>query len=503
MRVSELLEGLPVVGFTGDPGTEVFGLQYDSRAVVPGDLFVAVEGHRADGHVFIPDALLRGAVGVVCSGLGERAVSGGQGVRIFVKDTREALYRLARRFYGDPAAGLTVIGITGTNGKTTTTYILEAILRKSGRLPGVVGTINYRFGDCVLKAPVTTPESLDLMRLLRRMKDSGVTDLVMEVSSHALDQGRVRGCPFQVAVFTNLSRDHLDYHGTMDAYFAAKRLLFTGLGDGAPALGVINMDDPRGAELRQATKGRVMTYGISEQWMVHPKACRMSREGLRVTLASPQGPLELQSRLMGEHNLYNLMGAIAAALGMGIAPSVIAQGVEDLTGVPGRLERVPNPRGLLLVVDYAHTPDALRKAMEAVRSLTGGRLVTVFGCGGERDRGKRREMGRVAATLCDRIALTSDNPRTEDPAAIAEMVEEGLREAGAVRVETLSHVLSGPAYVVELDREKAIALAVDAAGEGDGVLIAGKGHEDYQILGTTRRSFDDRIVAAACAGGKG
>jgi UDP-N-acetylmuramoyl-L-alanyl-D-glutamate--2,6-diaminopimelate ligase len=503
MRLERLLSAIEVQTFHGSPGAEIKGIAYDSRAVKPGFLFVALRGQRLDGHDYVKEAIQNGAVSLV-----QEYDRGGKGIdaevtTIKVKDSRAALSMLATTFYDRPFEGMNLIGITGTNGKTTTSYLLESILLAAGGRPGVIGTINYRVSGHTWEAPVTTPESLDLMRMLRQMADADVTDVVVEVSSHALDLGRVRDCPFRVAILTNISRDHLDYHVSMEEYVEAKGRLFKDLGKmGGHELttAVINADDPRGKEFAALTDARVVTYGLKTDCDVSAEGLQLRRTGLSAQLITPAGKIGIRSPLIGDFNIYNILAASAAALCMDISLGDIASGIERLKGVPGRLELVKNKRSLAIVVDYAHTPDALLKALGAVRSLVKGRLITIFGCGGDRDKGKRREMGHVATQLSDLIFITSDNPRTEDPAVIISQIEEGVREAGAKKVVDLFRDQVGrPGYVVELDRGNAIRRAVEIAHEGDLILIAGKGHEDYQIIGKDRRDFDDRKVAADAA----
>ena len=492
MRLRQLIDGMEIVDFQGNPALEITDIAYDSRAIGPGALFVALKGHAEDGHHFIGDAISKGALAVVselpprpCAAPNEKGIA-----MIQVPESREALSRLAVRFFDSPFKQMNLLGITGTNGKTTTSYLLESILVAAGRKPGVIGTINYRFSGHVREAPVTTPESLDLMQILREMADSTVSDVVMEVSSHSLDQGRVRGCPFRVAIFTNISRDHLDYHRSMEAYFEAKALLFTSLTQreaGDPAKAVINADDPRGKDLIKLTDAQVMTYGMGKECDVRAEEVNVSRAGLTAKLITPKGEAEIGSALIGEFDIHNIMAAAAGALSMGIDLKSICSGLRQPKGVPGRLEQVKNKRALAIVVDYAHTPDALLKALGAVRLLTEGRVLTVFGCGGDRDKGKRRAMGRVAGLQSDMVFITSDNPRTEDPKAIAAQIEEGVIESGLKD------------YILDLDRENAIQRAVKMAQNGDLVLIAGKGHETYQIIGKEKKAFDDRVVAAKAA----
>ncbi len=503
MRLGQVLEGVTIIGMNGDPDLEIEGIAYDSRRVQPGYLFVAVKGHALDGHAFIDQAIQNGASAVVAETL--RTGPGPAFVR--VADTHEALSALAVSYFRHPFAGMDLIGITGTNGKTTTSYLLESILRAAGHRPGVFGTVTYRYPGHVCPAPVTTPESLDLMEALRKMADQGVTHVVMEVSSHGLEQGRVRHCPFRVAVFTNLSRDHLDYHGSMDRYFQAKSLLFRGLAEKAARQkvsrvhAVINLDDPRAGELMGLTDAEVVTYGLNETSHVRADRVDLSRNGISARIVAPKASFAVRSTLIGGYNLSNILAAAAASLSLGIAPETIAAGVAQLQGVPGRLEMVTNRRGLAVAVDYAHTPDALMKALGAVRPLTGGTLITVFGCGGDRDKGKRSEMGRVAGQASDVVFITSDNPRTEDPEAIVAQVEEGVAASGMKKLSFENGPGSGQprGYMVELDRSKAIRKAVRMATGHDLILIAGKGHENYQIIGREKRPFDDRTIAREAA----
>ncbi len=395
---------------------------------------------------------------------------------------------------------MNLIGITGTNGKTTVTYLLESIFRNAGRKVGVIGTVSYRFPGEEYKAPVTTPESLDLMRIMRKMADAGVGDVLLEVSSHALDQGRTRSCPFRVAVFTNLSRDHLDYHGSIEAYFEAKSALFTSLrkdGSGRQPIAVINMDDPWGATLKERTTARVITYGFGKECDVRAVDVRMSGTGISAVLKTPRGDAVVRSALIGDFNVQNMMTAAAAAVALGLDIREVVLGIEALSGVPGRLEQVKNSAGKNIVVDYAHTPDALAKALRAVRPYAKEKLICVFGCGGDRDKGKRKEMGQIAAQLSDVVILTSDNPRSEDPEAIISQIEEGVRLAGiTMHAGTPLRDLPSRAYRIVSDRAQAIQMAVTLATDRDLVLIAGKGHETYQIVGQEVRDFDDRKIAA-------
>ena len=497
MHLNKLIGNIIIKHASGGRNVEIPHINYDSRKVGPGDLFVAIKGHAQDGHAFIGDAVSRGAAAVLSEVTPEVAVQkltrkpNQMPVFIQVSNSRKALSQLAVTFYQHPFRTMNLIGITGTNGKTTTSYLLESILMAAGRKPGVIGTVNHRISDLRRESSVTTPESLDLMKILREMADQSATDVVMEVSSHALDQGRVADCPFRTVLFTNISRDHLDYHQSMDDYFKAKSLLFTNLENSnpdRPVSAVINADDPRGADLLALTAAETMTYGLNNSCDVTAKDVTVSRKGLRARLISKKmGWIDIRSSLIGHFDIYNIMAAASAAITLGVNFKTIASGIESMKGVPGRMELVPNARSLAIVVDYAHTPDALEKALGAAKQITSGRILTVFGCGGDRDTGKRNEMGHVAGRNSHKVFITSDNPRSEDPAAIADEIERGVIASGKKN------------YVVELERETAIKMAVETALKEDLILIAGKGHEDYQIIGKTRRAFDDRLVAAQAA----
>jgi UDP-N-acetylmuramoyl-L-alanyl-D-glutamate--2,6-diaminopimelate ligase len=497
MKLGQILKGLSHFELRGDPALEIRGLAYDSRQVRPGDLFVAIHGHRSDGHGFIESAVEKGAVAVAAETFTSREA---KVATILVPDSRKALSRLALAFYANPFKNITLIGITGTNGKTTTTYLLESMVKAAGGKPGVLGTVNYRYSGKRVPAPVTTPESLDLIRLSREMVDDGVTHLVMEVSSHALDQGRIQDCPYHVAVFTNLSRDHLDYHKTMDAYFAAKSLLFKGLRadhSGRTPSAVINLDDPRGRDLVAMTRAKVFTYGLGKECQVSADAVQMDRNGLKFRLRTPAGEGVVRSPLIGDFNVYNILAAAGTGIALNLPFGAVVQGIEAVTSVPGRLERVENTKGLTLVVDYSHTPDALLKAMKCLKPYVKGRLITVFGCGGDRDRGKRYDMGRLAGEHSDVAFITSDNPRSEDPLSIVKEIEKGMLDSGLKKGGENTH--PGRGYFLEVDRGQAIRKAVAMAEETDVVLIAGKGHEDYQIIGSERRPFRDQEEAARAA----
>ncbi|BBO82958.1 UDP-N-acetylmuramoyl-L-alanyl-D-glutamate--2,6-diaminopimelate ligase [Desulfosarcina ovata subsp. sediminis] len=499
MKLAELTNGLTVVSTTGAPAgidPVVTAVCYDSRQVIPGAVFVAIEGFSVDGHRFIPDALARGAVAVVC-----RQPVSVDAVVVRVADPRAALARLACRFYGHPAGQLTLVGVTGTSGKTTVTYLLEQILAQAGRSVGVVGTINYRYAGKVFANPVTTPESADLQAIFRQMVDSGVTHAVMEVSSHALDLSRVDGCDFDVAVFTNLSHDHLDYHETMQNYWQIKQRLFLQYLKPAdrqhPVRSVVNTDDAHGRELAERLGSTAFRTATGDGGDIRPVAVIRDLAGIRGQIATPAGTIDFDSPLVGDFNLENILAATGAALALGIAPAAIAAGINAGACVPGRLERITEGGERFIFVDYSHKPDALENAIDALRRLTTGRLITVFGCGGDRDRTKRPVMGEIAAQRSDLTVITSDNPRSEDPLAIIAAIETGVRRLCDRRLsaDTLARAAFGKAYLVEADRRAAIALAIGAARAGDTVLIAGKGHETYQILAGETIHFDDREVA--------
>jgi UDP-N-acetylmuramoyl-L-alanyl-D-glutamate--2,6-diaminopimelate ligase len=500
MKLNHLLKGVGLYNLSGNLDLEIKGLTYDSRQVQPGSLFVALRGHQQNGHDYLEDAVRKGAIALVAEefkGIREDVT------KVKVPNSREALSKLAVQFYDTPCRGLNLIGVTGTNGKTTTSYLLESILLAGGRKPGVLGTITYRFFGKVHPASVTTPESLELMRLMREMADAGATDVIMEASSHALDQGRTQDCPFKVAIFTNLTRDHLDYHGNMDAYFKAKTRLFLSLeekGRGPESHAVINMDDPKGRELASMIQATLWTYGFDKTHRVHAEVLELDKSGLKFKLVTPAGERTIRSTLLGRFNLYNMMAASAAGLALNISIDAIAEGIEALKAVPGRLERVPNRRGLTMVVDYSHTPDALLKAMQTLRPYVEGRLITVFGCGGDRDRGKRQEMGLLAAEHSHLVFITSDNPRSENPLSIIQEIEVGTKKGGLKHLEWPIQPSPGVSgYFLEVDRREAIRKAVSVANTGDIILIAGKGHEDYQIVGRTKKHFDDREEAASAA----
>ncbi len=463
----------------------IAAIAYDSRRVVPGAVFVALKGLKADGGAFVDQAIGRGARAIVS----ESAAPEGVAVPwIVVRDARLSLALLADRFFDHPSRRMPVIGVTGTNGKTTTSYLLCSMLDAAGLRAGMLGTVAYRIAGEDREASRTTPEAPDVQQLLNEMRERGSKSAVMEVSSHALSLKRVDGMRFAAGVFTNLTRDHLDFHEDMEAYFAAKRRLFEMLPAGAP--GVINMDDPRGASLVEIAK-RPVTYAINTQADVKPTAIEMTLAGLRFDIGTPAGTVRVTSRLVGRPNVYNILAATTAAISIDVPVDAVERGIANLPGVPGRFEVVSQGEDdVTVVVDYAHTDDALRNLLETARPLAARRLVTVFGCGGDRDRSKRPLMGMVAARLSDVVVITSDNPRSEEPRRIIDEIERGIPAGSQASART-------PVVEAVVDRADAIERAVSMAGGGDVVLIAGKGHEKYQQIGDRVLPFDDGEVARA------
>ena len=456
------------------------GVTHDSRQAGPGWIFVGLRGLKADGAAFAPQAAANGAAAVVAEG----EPGDVRAAWMVVKDARLALACLAAEFYGHPSRRMQVVGITGTNGKTTTSYLLSAVFEAAGLRCGLMGTVAYRIGNRQVEATRTTPEAPEVQGMLRQMVDEGCAACVMEVSSHALALRRVDGTQFAAAVFTNLTRDHLDFHADMEDYFAAKRRLFEMLPAGAPS--VINLDDPRGASLAESVRTPV-TYAINRPADVSPGPLSFSLAGLSFEVRTPNGVVHVRSRLVGKPNVYNILAATATATSLGIPLDAIEEGLEHLGGVPGRFEVASAPGDdITVVVDYAHTDDALRNLLETARPLAERRLITVFGCGGDRDRSKRPLMGMVAARLSDVVVITSDNPRSEDPSRIIEEAKRGAQP----------EVRSGaPEVLTIVDRREAILQAIRRASPGDVVLVAGKGHEKYQEAGGRVLPFDDVAVA--------
>jgi UDP-N-acetylmuramoyl-L-alanyl-D-glutamate--2,6-diaminopimelate ligase len=454
--------------------------------VEPGDLFVCIVGEKTDGHSHIPEALARGAVAVVVDIDREAGLTVPAGVALAaVPASRAAMAVVARRFYDDPSSRLTLAGVTGTNGKTTTALMLDSIFRAAGHESGLIGTIEYRIGDRRMKPLHTTPEAIDLQRLLAEMIMAGASHAAMEVSSHALALHRVDGCCFAAAIFTNLTPEHLDFHEDMEQYLQVKRQLFADaqyLPPGANRVDAINVDDVAGRTIAAGALGRTLTYGVSRGADCCAEQIELRADGSRFAINHPNGRTQLCLSLVGQFNVYNALAAFTAAVGLAIPPDVIAAGLEEMPLVRGRFERVPSEERTVLV-DYAHTPDSLERALETARKLTTGRLIVVVGCGGDRDRSKRPVMGEIASRLADRCLVTSDNPRSETPEAIiAEIV-------GGIPPERRGNCS------IEPDRAAAIRAAIQQSERDDVVLIAGKGHEDYQIFADRTVHFDDREAA--------
>jgi UDP-N-acetylmuramoyl-L-alanyl-D-glutamate--2,6-diaminopimelate ligase len=489
MTLGELLTGIRLK----EPLTpalaaaEARGLDFDSRRVEAGFLFFAFPGSRADGRAFAATALEKGAVAVASESepLPEAA---DRWVR--VEHGRQALALASRRFYGNPDERLGLTGITGTNGKTTTSYLVDSVLRAAGHTTALVGTIEYHLAGRVLPAVNTTPESLDLVRMLAQLEREGGSHSTMEISSHALALGRVYGLQFHTAVFTNLTRDHLDFHGTMEEYFAAKQILFEGAGSAPPPFAVVNRDDEYGRRLKLSPKTQVYRYGLGQDAELRARHVNSGFRGLRFEAQHGKLRMQIESPLIGKINVYNILAACGAGLSYGIAPETVAKGIADLHAVPGRFERIDEGQPFVVVVDYAHTDDALRNAIAVARGLNPKRVITLFGCGGDRDRAKRPLMGQAAAEASDFVVVTSDNPRSEDPLAIINDALVGVRRTDVP-------------HMVEPDRATAIAYALKQAREGDIVILAGKGHEPYQVLKDKTIQFDDRVVARQVLKGYG
>lgn len=486
MNLFELSQQLLISRTIGDSKVEIHSLEVDSRKIKPGCLFVCLPGHTVDGHDFAKQAIELGAAALVTAR--ELPIAASQ---LIVPDTRQALAMLADFFYGRPSHKLRPIGITGTNGKTTTTYLIEQIWADAGVSAGVIGTIEARYGGESFPMSGTTPDVLQLQQLFHSMVEAGTERCVIEVSSHALEQGRVKGTDFSIAVFTNLTQDHLDYHGTMEAYEAAKGLFFSRLGNTfSPnpkerCFSVLNADDEASLRFAKLTSSEVLTYGIAREAHLQAFNVTITASGTSFELRSYRGNRQVNLQLVGKFNVYNALAALGAALCDGIDLDAAIHSLERIPGVPGRVEAVNEGQSYAVIVDYAHTPDGLENVLRTVKELATGEVICVFGCGGDRDRTKRPIMGRLAAELADRIIVTSDNPRTEDPFTILNEIEVGLKSVG----------ISSERYVLEPDRRTAIQKAVDMASSGDVVLIAGKGHETYQDSCGIKSDFDDRLVA--------
>lgn len=486
MRFTDLLQNSPGDQLVGSPDREVSALVCDSRQVTPGALFFALPGAKLDGAGFVDQAIAAGAAAVVCQQLPEDPrtdICFLQTARV-----RRTMALMAACFYGQPSRGVPVIGVTGTNGKTTCTYLLEAVLHQSGLNPAVFGTVEYRLGDRRLPSTHTTPESIQLLRLMRQFRDQGADAFVIEVSSHALEQHRVDGIDFSVGLFTNLTQDHLDYHQSLENYFSSKRRLFSELLSAGKS--AINMDDSYGARLLAEGIG-TCSFGTDSLAAIHPLEVTSGRDGICGLFRTPVGDVSIDSPLIGHFNVSNLLATVAAAQLLGIDNQTIAAGIAAAPQVPGRLQRIENQREVLALVDYAHTGDALEQVLKTLSQLEHRRLITLVGCGGDRDPGKRPIMAAAATRYSDLAVLTSDNPRTEDPLKILSQMRQGAIAAGA-RELTCEQLAEKRGFCVEPDRRRAIELACKLAQAGDLLLVAGKGHEDYQILGSEKIHFDDR-----------
>jgi len=477
-----LIDELAPLRVEGPLDRNIAGISYDSRRVTPGMVFVAVPGQKTDGHEFISTAIDRGATAIICE---KNGFVSQRATKIKVSDAREALARAAASYYQHPSRRLRVIGITGTNGKTTVAFMVKQILEAAGVNCGLIGTVRYEIGERVIPAQRTTPEALEIQQLMAQMLRADCQACVMEVSSHALEQQRICGVEFDVGIFTNLTQDHLDYHGTMENYFAAKKKLFAALSGGTKKAGaVINIDDAFGARLSRETNLEVqLTYGLTPAAKIRATRVQLGKHATQMVLETPQDRIPCRLPLIGRHNVYNALAAAGAGLVLKVGAHPIQTALNSMKPVPGRLESIVLGQPFGVFVDYAHTDDALRNVLMTLREITSGRLLVTFGCGGNRDAGKRLKMGKVAAELADFTLITSDNPRRESPAKIAAAIEEGFR---SVRRD---------GYRVELDRRRAVDELLRGAGAGDTVLIAGKGHETYQEFEDTVIPFDDRVYA--------
>ncbi len=499
MKLSQLIKGLDIINLSECAAGDVSALCYAADKCESNSMFVAVSGLVHDGHDFIAAAIKRGTRFIVY----EKDISIPAGITaIKVADSRRALGVLAKNYFGNPSARLCLIGVTGTNGKTTTTYLLESILTQAGFKCGVLGTVNYRYNNKTYPAPNTTPESYEMQKILGAMADDGITHVIAEVSSHAIDLKRIDDCDFDLGVFTNLSHEHLDYHLTMENYFQAKKRFFAEVlpqsRKAQPQKMIINNDDQWGRIILKDVALPALTYGMGKNNAVRAVSFELSLSGIKTDIDLAGVIISVQTQLVGKFNIYNILAAAAAAKALQIPEAIIKAGIENLSYVPGRLERIDSSSGFTVLVDYAHKPDALKQVLQNLSEFKKKRIITVFGCGGNRDTGKRPLMGEAAAFYSDLTIVTSDNPRLEDPLAIIAEIEKGI-DGNKIRKtapNNLSVHRNVHCYAIIPDRRKAIEIAIMEAQPEDIVLIAGKGHEDYQIIGTKKISFDDRIVAA-------
>ena len=477
ITIGDLLQGVDVQSLIGNMDTEIKQIHHNSKNIEEGDVFVALAGIHADGHDYIPMAIEKGAAVVVH----EKKLQLEGVINVRVGNTHKALALMADRYFNSPASSTLITGITGTNGKTTTTYIVKQILDSAGVSCGLIGTINYQIGDTLIEPPWTTPDALELHSLLARMRDKQLQSVVMEVSSHALKQDRVYGLQFRAAVFTNLSRDHLDYHPDMEDYRRSKEKLF-GQIDPVKGWGVSNLDDPVGEEIAKKYSERMITYSSKRlRGDIYPDEIELTSTGMKGTFETPVGKLDITSPLVGEFNLSNVLAAIGTGITLEIKSESIVEGIKKASSIPGRFEKISAGQSFNVIVDYAHTPDSVSRALKAARKFTDGKVITLLGCGGDRDQGKRSLMGEIAAEFADTAIITSDNPRSEDPEKIIDEIFDGISSsAQAVRM---------------VDRKQAIEQALSLAKSGDTVVLLGKGHEKYQVIGTRRIPFDDREIA--------
>jgi len=489
LKLSEMLLSFSATDISGRTALEISQIVTDSRKATKGSLFVAIPGTKKDGRQFIKEAVSKGAVAVVAEKEeGKGLNTYGDVTVITVKDAHNALFHFASEFFGRPAEELHIVGITGTNGKTTTSFLAQSLLKTDARKTGLLGTIHYDLcGGESKEASQTTPGILELQSLFAKMRKNGTTDTVMEVSSHSLTQRRTLGLNFDTAVFTNLTQDHLDYHKTMDSYFEAKKRLF----HQTSGLSVINVDDPWGMKLKEDVPGRTLCYGIDRHHDIYPESISLTLQGIKMQVQTPIGAMDITSVLTGRYNVYNILGAIGVGVASGLSKEAITAGIFGMKSVPGRFEKIDLGQDFLVIVDYAHTEDALSRLLQSVSSLALGHVITVVGCGGDRDRGKRAKMGQAASLYSRLSILTSDNPRSEPPLSIIKEMEAGLLNK-----------TPQPLYEIIPDRGEAIVRAISLAKTGDAVVIAGKGHEQYQIIGDRVLRFDDRETARLALSGR-
>ena len=503
MKLSYLLKNIPAKhveiiqsqNSIDDP--EITSIHLKAQDVKPNGLFIAIKGEKADGNDFIDIAIKKGAAATITQKHVKKNT-----IVVQVENTRKALAEISARFYNNPSEKLVIIGITGTNGKTTTAYLIESILLQAGINVGVIGTINYRYADKTFHHAMTTPESIDLQRILDEMLKNNISHVVMEVSSHALDLNRINGCMLDIAVFTNLTQDHLDYHKNMESYWECKKKMFTEHLAVSPKnnkAAVINCENQKGKELFQTLAGRKISVGTDAGHTAHVSKLSCDLSGIKGVFTIPNGKFGFISSLVGKHNAQNMACATGVGIALGMHPDIIKAGIEKVNFVPGRLELIDNVFNRYIYVDYAHTPDALANVLSELKSMSEKRLICVFGCGGDRDKAKRPIMGELAGKFCDLVIITSDNPRTENPLSIIDNVVQGVKSVlpNHISPSDINNYRQGQyekkgGYVIEPDRKKAILLAVTVSMPEDAIIIAGKGHETYQIIGNEKISFDDR-----------